>query len=253
MDTAKSAPARRKARPATRSDGDAARGPGRPKGQTADATKERILDAGEALFAEGGYEGTSIRDIADGAGVRLAVVGYHFGPKEQLFDAVVRRRASIMNSRRMRSLEDACRSGKRGKALLGALTRGYVAPFFEMASSGDSGWRNYATLMGRLANSPRGTDVVSRHYDTTARAYIDEFRRALPVANEQAIIDGFMVMVSAMLAICAGTGRAERLMQKPKGAVAPAVIFDDLTAFMVAGFSATGRTSQPIRHGKGKK
>lgn len=252
MNPANTALKRDSTQPALKSTAGVARGPGRPKGRTADGTKERILDAGEALFAEGGYDGTSIRDIADGAGVKLAVVGYHFGPKEQLFDAVVRRRASIMSAQRIRSLEAARNSGKRGKALLAALIRGYVAPFFEMASSGDRGWRNYATLMGRLANSPRGTDVIDRHYDITARAYVDAFHSALPDANRQAIVDGFLVMVSAMLAICAGTGRAERLMQKPAGAIAPTITFDDLTAFIVAGFSAIGQAlpRQPLRKGK---
>jgi AcrR family transcriptional regulator len=229
-----------------------ARGPGRPKGQTADATKERILDAGESLFAEGGYEGTSIRDIADVAGLQLAAIGYHFGPKEALFDAVVKRRAAIMNARRITSLAAARASKARGKSLLVALIRGYVAPFFEMASGGDQGWRNYATLMGRLANSQRGTDVISRHYDTTARAYIDAFLDAVPGASEQAVVDGFMVMVSAMLAVCAGTGRAERLMDTTQHPTPADATFNDLVNFIEAGFSAMARQSQtaPLRKTK---
>ena len=44
-------------------------------------TQERILAAAEELFAEAGYEGTSIRQIALKAGVPVALISYHFGGK----------------------------------------------------------------------------------------------------------------------------------------------------------------------------
>jgi AcrR family transcriptional regulator len=215
-----------------------ARRPGRPKGNTAEATRERILDAAEALFAEGGYDGASMRDVALGAGVKLAVITYHFGLKDQLFEAVVERRASVMNTRRIRHLTEAVEAAGGDAVAPADLIRGYVSPFFEMAQHGDAGWRNYATLMGRLSNSPRGTDVISRHYDNVARAYLAEFRRALPGVSEAAVVDGFMVMVSAMLSICAGTGRAERLMRRPVSTGTPATTFDDLIRFVAGGFAA---------------
>ncbi|WP_317616336.1 TetR/AcrR family transcriptional regulator [Paracoccus mutanolyticus] len=44
-----------------------------------------LLDAAEALFADHGYFGVSVRDITDRAGLRLAAVNYHFESKEGLF------------------------------------------------------------------------------------------------------------------------------------------------------------------------
>ncbi|HNO01068.1 MAG TPA: TetR family transcriptional regulator, partial [Chitinophagaceae bacterium] len=38
----------------------------------------------EKLFAEKGYNGTSVRDIAEKAGINLAMVSYYFGSKEKL-------------------------------------------------------------------------------------------------------------------------------------------------------------------------
>ena len=49
-------------------------GPGRPQGNTAEGTRERILDVAEALFADGGFDGTSVRDIAALAEVELAMI-----------------------------------------------------------------------------------------------------------------------------------------------------------------------------------
>ena len=46
--------------------------------------REELLDAAEALFAERGFEKTSIRDITNHLGVRLAAVNYHFDSKYNL-------------------------------------------------------------------------------------------------------------------------------------------------------------------------
>ena len=55
-------------------------------------TKSRILDAAEELFMEHGFEATSLRLITTAANVNLAAVNYHFGSKEELFQAVLTRR-----------------------------------------------------------------------------------------------------------------------------------------------------------------
>ena len=64
-------------------------------------TKERILDAAEALFLAGGFDATSLRAITTAAGVNLAAVNYHFGSKEELFEAVLTRRLDPMNQARV--------------------------------------------------------------------------------------------------------------------------------------------------------
>ncbi len=52
-----------------------------------------ILNAAEELFAERGFDGTSVRDIAHLAGVNLAMISYYFGSKEKLFEALVEYRS----------------------------------------------------------------------------------------------------------------------------------------------------------------
>jgi AcrR family transcriptional regulator len=53
------------------------------------ATREEILRAARALFAERGYDGTTIRTIAKQAGVDSALVHHFFGTKEKMFSAVI--------------------------------------------------------------------------------------------------------------------------------------------------------------------
>src|SRR5262252_1240922 len=65
------------------------------------ATKDRILDAAESLFMEHGFEATSLRSITTAADVNLAAANYHFGSKEELFQAVLTRRLDPMNQERV--------------------------------------------------------------------------------------------------------------------------------------------------------
>lgn len=61
--------------------------PGRPPG--ASDTRDRILMVARDLFARNGFDNTSIRSIAAGAGVDGALVHHYFGTKTQLFAAAI--------------------------------------------------------------------------------------------------------------------------------------------------------------------
>lgn len=57
----------------------------------AERSREAILHAAEQLFAEKGFEGTSLQEIGEQAGVSRGTPGYFFGAKEQLYGAVLER------------------------------------------------------------------------------------------------------------------------------------------------------------------
>jgi AcrR family transcriptional regulator len=54
-----------------------------------DRTRQALLAAGTALFAERGYEGTPVSAIAEAARVNKAMINYHFGGKRKLYLAIV--------------------------------------------------------------------------------------------------------------------------------------------------------------------
>lgn len=56
--------------------------------------KDHIIDHAVELFAEKGFEGTSIRDLAAKADVNVAMINYYFGSKEKLFECMIERKAS---------------------------------------------------------------------------------------------------------------------------------------------------------------
>ena len=67
----------------------------RPRGRPVDTDqqnlKTQILDTAEELFSNNGYAATSIRRIADRAGVNPALVHYYFGNKKALLQKVMER------------------------------------------------------------------------------------------------------------------------------------------------------------------
>ncbi|WP_246281880.1 TetR/AcrR family transcriptional regulator [Fodinicola acaciae] len=79
--------------------------------------REQLLDIGRSLFAERGYEATSIEEVAARAGVSKPVVYEHFGGKEGLYAVVV--------DREMRHLLDS---------VTGALTAGHPRLLLEQAA-----------------------------------------------------------------------------------------------------------------------
>jgi len=66
------------------------RGP-RPPERRGEQTRERILDAAEGLFADRGFEGTTLRDVASRVGIRTPSLYNHFPSKEALYAAVLER------------------------------------------------------------------------------------------------------------------------------------------------------------------
>ena len=53
----------------------------------------QLLDTAERLFSEKGFDGTSVRDIAEEAGINTAMISYYFGSKEKLMEAIFEQRS----------------------------------------------------------------------------------------------------------------------------------------------------------------
>lgn len=72
--------------------------------ESADTTRQRIMEAASEVFAEHGFAHATVRDIVDRAGANIAAVNYHFGGKNELYAAVLHK---LMAERAMAHPYDA--------------------------------------------------------------------------------------------------------------------------------------------------
>ena len=177
-----------------------------------EATRDRVLDAAERLFASMGYDAVTIRQIAQEAGVTLGVVGFHGGAKEDLFRTVLARRVDTLNALRRAGLAALRAQGTPG---MRDVVDAYLTPYLDIASRGDPQWRAYAQLIARIVSDDRYYPQVRGLYDPVATEYLDAMQAAAPQADRQALAGAFVLTVAAMLSIVASSTRIEGLSGSP--------------------------------------
>lgn len=93
--------------------------------------KEHIMNTAIELFAEKGFEGSSIRDLASRADVNIAMVNYYFGSKDKLFEAIVEYKATFMRGK----LDEIASDTKRSEIeKIDAIIESYVARILSQPS-----------------------------------------------------------------------------------------------------------------------
>lgn len=146
------------------------------------ATKGRVLDAAETLFMEHGFEATSLRAITAAAEANLAAVNYHFGSKEELFEAVLTRRLDPMNQRRVALLTELERDAGERAVTSDRVLYAMILPALELARDPARGGSNFLRLLGRAYADPAPfiRRFLSEHYAEMIARFKEAFARALP-------------------------------------------------------------------------
>jgi AcrR family transcriptional regulator len=161
-------------------------------------TKIAILDAAEKLFAAASFDIVSIRNVAAEARVPLGLINYHFRSKEKLFEAIIARRASELNSRRR-----AAYAAMKGKPDIRQVVEMFLHPYLELMLKGGPGWRAYGRLLAQTAQQQRWTRLISRNFKEIYELTIDALSQAEPRLSEEAVVRGYVQMVSVMLGLFA--------------------------------------------------
>jgi AcrR family transcriptional regulator len=145
-------------------------------------TKERILDTAERLFAQHGFDATSLRMITTAAGVNLASVNYHFHSKNSLIEAVLARRIAPLNRERLDLLASVGAFAGTESPALEAIVHAFVAPVVRRRLGGGDCGANLGRLLGRVHSDPcecaRATFFAQMR--EILRPFTSAFRRALP-------------------------------------------------------------------------
>ena len=211
--------------------------PGRPTRQVGSTDKrDQILDAAEALFAQYGFHGVTVRQVTSAANVDVALVYYYFENKRALFDAVLLRRATIVNKERLDLLEKIDLAPEDGCAIE-KLVAAFVDPIYRYLATGDLGWRHYFALIAQINNAPEwGSQVMPGFFDPVAEKLIEHLRTVMPGAGDDDLFWSFDFLSGALTLTLAGTGRIDRLSGGVCLSTDYASIQERLPRYVAAGF-----------------
>ncbi|MDX1982511.1 MAG: TetR family transcriptional regulator [Bryobacteraceae bacterium] len=197
-------------------------------------TKDRILDAAEKLFANHGYDATSVRAIATAAGVNLAAINYHFQSKDALLHAVYARRAGPVNARRLELL-DEFEAAAGGRPLTPELIlEAFLQPIAELGDRVG----HIPRMMVRLQyveQGPTFEKVFETHFRPMFMRFFQALKRALPGLGEDELFWRLQFTVGAFAHIMA-SGFALKMRGRKKAGAEQ--LQRQLIAYASAGFRA---------------
>jgi AcrR family transcriptional regulator len=193
-------------------------------------TKQLILDAAEQLIGDRGFDAVSLRDITEQAGVTLALASYHFGTKQNLFESVVARRASVLCE-----LREANLAALPEDADVQAVLDAFMSPLFQQVQTGDAGWVSYMQVLSRLTDGDRWLYLLAEHFDATARTFMDRLYKILPTVERSALARAFTMSLQLMLVTVAKHRRLDSLTDNDVQAGDLAAAYAPLLKFTTAG------------------
>lgn len=203
-----------------------------------------LLDTAEALFAERGYWGVSIRDITDRAKLRNASVNYHFGSKDQLFQSVIARRFQPLSEARLEQLSAVEVTPDQPENTVREIADAFAGPMFKFAADGGPGWKNYCILIAHLAVQKFwGENAVSAQYDANAQLFINALQKTFPQCSAYRIHCCFQFLLSATLYCVCDNKRIDTLSARQFRSDDLAMLKSPMLDFMTSGIMGVAAVS----------
>ncbi|MEM8561894.1 MAG: TetR/AcrR family transcriptional regulator [Pseudomonadota bacterium] len=158
------------------------------------ATREKIMSAAEQLFIERGYAATSMRAIADRAGVNLAATNYHFGSKHGLLTEVFHRRVEPFNQLRLQNL-DALQAGGKSPTARDIL-EAFCSPFLQRDIPNKA-----SQIVGWIYSEPSSVarPLLEREFSVVASRFQQAFATLYPDVSAQELRWRFHFLVGSLL------------------------------------------------------
>ncbi|MFT4055402.1 MAG: TetR family transcriptional regulator [Novosphingobium sp.] len=182
-----------------------------------EATRNQILDASEVLFAQNGYLGTSLRDIAQEAGVRMGLVHYHFGNKHLILDAVLERKLALLRDTIAASFVRAEEKAVAGSVQFGLedMVTAFILPFLQSASNPEDPLRNYMVMTSHLMSSYRLPELrpILTKLSGVSQILIDRLRKHRPDIGEGQLLAGIYLIEAALIFMVQDPGFLDDISQ----------------------------------------
>src|SRR3954467_8586639 len=215
------------------------------KARVREASIARILDAAEQLFAEYGYHGVTLKDVAARVGVSSTLIHYHFNGKESIFEAVWARRAPISARNRLEAMRRYAEEVGDKVTVEGAL-HAWIDTDLNVQIEEKEHWIAFGKISAQ-ANSAAGwgAEKMTKYFNPVVLALIDLLKKAMPECDEQVIFWGYHFVSGAMTHNMARTGRLDELSHGLCSSNDFVSIKQYMAKFMAAGFEAICQRPTP--------
>ncbi len=165
-----------------------------------DSSRDRIVAAAIPLFAERGFEGTSVRDITAAANCGVAAVNYHFGGKEKLYEEAFRLLFSEIQERRMAAIK-ASVAADPDMDLEGFL-RSFATAFLEPLIDNNRGALFIAFMAREMSDRLMSPEIFFNEFIRPFMAVsMGELRRLAPPMETNAMLLSLMSVVGQLIHI----------------------------------------------------
>jgi AcrR family transcriptional regulator len=208
------------------------------KARAREASIERILDAAEQLFAEFGYHGVTLKDVAARIGVSSTLLHYHYKGKESIYEAVWARKAPLSSRDRLEAMRRYAEKAGKNITVEGAL-EAWINTDLNLQIDDQDQWTSFGKIAAQ-ANSAAGwgDEKMTKYFDPVALALIDLLKKAMPDCDEKTIFWGYHFLSGAMTHNMARTARLDILSGGMCSSEDFVSIRRHMVAFMAAGFKA---------------
>lgn len=214
---------------------------GRSKTKAIDALVRQAV----FTFAEHGYVGSSLREIATAAGVPHSMIGHYFGSKQDLFLVAVRWAWEEFDAERVTMLNDAMERYTEAVPL-SELMRCLAYPAVRRAMSGDILERSVLTLLtGHFSETHRSDGMLDRVNRSISR-WISAMEKTCPTLSHDDVIWAFSFCLGAIYSWQLTSHRYDKLLEDTHDRTVESVTAD-LVAFATAGIESIVvlRSSRP--------
>lgn len=206
------------------------------------STAERLIEVGERLFAEKGYNGVSLRSITATAGANMAAVHYYFRNKQGLLQAIFEHRAAGLTAARMAALDAVLQEAGDRPPDARKLIAAFVEPGVQLAGSPEGETFNRLSAICSVDPDPDVRAVVFGVHDDVARSFTEALRKACPGVDATAFFVKLQCIFGSMMYIRSDNGRVDRLVSPEDAQAAKAdraAVMSHLLDFLAAGVMAT--------------
>jgi AcrR family transcriptional regulator len=200
--------------------------------------KSLILDAAAEIFAELEFHGTSMRMVAERAGVAQSLIHYHYKTKEQLFEEVFERHIGRVNDERLKLLKQFLASDQpHADTDLEKLLLIIVKPWVDVTRDADRPTREFARYIIRSAyhQDEWSLKLAGDHFVELRQLVVQAFLKLFPAFDEGDCLQAYYLTLSMFFMPLTAPDRLSTLSGKKSPVFEPDSLLEVGIRFAAAG------------------